>query len=629
MADVDPNTQQNFAFQADVSKILHLMVHSVYSEREVFLRELISNAADACDRRRYEALQNPDLLGTETLEIILRIDPQAATLTLEDNGIGMSRQELIEHLGTIAKSGTAKFLELLKEQNSTSPELIGQFGVGFYSAFMVADDVTVTSRRAGSDEAWVWRSNGLGAFDITPGTRASSGTSIMLHLKPDAHEFLEKMRLAHIIRTYSDHITIPIKLGINAEVGETINSTQALWTKPKAEISTDEHTQFYRHLGGLFDTPSRTLHFKAEGRLDYTCLLYTPSQAPHDLYDPARSSKVKLYVKRVFISDDCSHLLPPYLRFLRGVVDAQDLPLNISREMLQNNPVLNSMKVAITKKVLADYAKMAEQDPQAYAAFWAQFGRTLKEGLYEDFEHRDSLLKLARFRSTRGPGLVSLADYLQAMKPEQKAIYVLSTEDKTALTSPQIEGFKARGLEVFLFCDPIDDFWLGLIPNYQEIPFKSITKGESDLQNFATTDAPTIDDTAPPLEPAALDRLIAVFKSVLGDQVRDVRVTDRLTHSPVCLVADDKDLDLRLERLLKTHDKAPATTTRILEINPNHALLKALAAKAGTPGSLAFFEQVTPLLLDQAHLLEGLPIKDPADFAKRLGAVLLEISQQT
>jgi molecular chaperone HtpG len=333
-------------------------------------------------------------------------------------------------------------------------------------------------------------------------------------------------------------------------------------------------------------------------------------------------------VKRVFISDDCSHLLPPYLRFLRGVVDAQDLPLNISREMLQNNPVLASMKSAITKKVLADYAKMAERDPQAYAAFWAQFGRVLKEGLYEDFEHRDSLLKLARFRSTRGPDLVSLTDYVTAMKPEQKAIYVLSAEDKTALDSPQIEGFKARGLEVLRLSDPIDDFWLGMIPAFQDVPFKSITKGESDLQNFAVTDTQATEDTTPALEQGALDRLIAVFKTVLGDHVRDVRATDRLTHSPVCLVADDKDLDLRLERLLKAHDKAPSTTTtRILEINPGHPLLKVLATKAGQPGSLALFERVAPLLLDQAHLLEGLPIKDPAEFAKRLGAVLLEICQ--
>jgi molecular chaperone HtpG len=620
MADAHPKDAQSFGFQAEVAKLLHMMVHAVYSEREVFLRELISNAADACDRRRYEALTDAALLGETALEVVISVDPQARTLTLADSGIGMSRDELIDNLGTIARSGTARFAELAKAGQAGAPELIGQFGVGFYSAFMVADKVSVTSRKAGSEEAWTWTSDGLGQFEVAPSSRAEVGTTIVLHMKEDAGDFLEKPRLSHIIRTYSDHIAIPVKLGINAEVPEAMNSAQALWTRPKSDISEDDHKGFYRHLGGLWDEPLHTLHFKAEGRLDYTCLLYTPSQAPQDLFDPARQSKVKLYVKRVFITDDCSTLLPPYLRFLKGVVDAQDLSLNISREMLQNNPVLGAMKSAITGKVLSDYAKLADKQPETWTKLWEQFGRVLKEGLYEDFERRDELLKLARFRSTRGDGWVSLDDYKAAMKDGQNAIYVLAAEDRAALSSPQIEGFKARGVEVLLLSDPIDDFWLGMIPAYADVPFKSITKSGTDLKDLG--DVPEQQAT----DSADIDRLIGALKAVLGEQVKDIQSSDRLTESPVCLVAEDHDLDLRLQRMLKLHDKLKELSPRILEINPRHELVKTLAAKVGQDGAAALFELAAPLLLDQARLLEGETLPDPAGFARRMSEVLLKLA---
>jgi molecular chaperone HtpG len=620
MADADPKDAQSFGFQAEVAKLLHMMVHAVYSEREVFLRELISNAADACDRRRYEALTDAALLGETALEVVISVDPQARTLTLADSGIGMSRDELIDNLGTIARSGTARFAELAKAGQAGAPELIGQFGVGFYSAFMVADKVSVTSRKAGSEEAWTWTSDGLGQFEVAPSSRAEVGTTIVLRMKEDAGDFLEKPRLSHIIRTYSDHIAIPVKLGINAEVPEAMNSAQALWTRPKSAISEDDHKGFYRHLGGLWDEPLHTLHFKAEGRLDYTCLLYTPSQAPQDLFDPARQSKVKLYVKRVFITDDCSTLLPPYLRFLKGVVDAQDLSLNISREMLQNNPVLGAMKSAITGKVLSDYAKLADKQPETWTKLWEQFGRVLKEGLYEDFERRDELLKLARFRSTRGDGWVSLDDYKAAMKDGQNAIYVLAAEDRAALSSPQIEGFKARGVEVLLLSDPIDDFWLGMIPAYADVPFKSITKSGTDLKDLG--DVPE----QPATDNAQTDRLIGALKAVLGEQVKDIQSSERLTESAVCLVAEDQDLDLRLQRMLKLHDKLKELSPRILEINPRHPLITALGARVGQDGAAALFDLAAPLLLDQARLLEGETLPDPAGFARRMSEVLLKLA---
>lgn len=624
MADRDAVKPESFGFQAEVARLLHMMVHSVYSEREIFLRELISNAADACDRRRYEALTRPELLGDTPLEITVTIDKEARTLTLSDTGIGMSRDDLIENLGTIARSGTARFMEAVKggEAKSSAPDLIGQFGVGFYSAFMVADKVRVVSRRAGEDAAHAWESDGLGSFTVEPAERDAVGTTITLHMKDDAAEFLEKYRLSSIIRTYSDHIAIPIKLAEAAEAGETVNTAQALWTRPKSEIEAKDYTEFYHHIGGMFDEPLRTLHYRVEGKLEYTCLLFTPSQPPFDLYDPERKSKVKLYVKRVFITDDCEALLPAYLRFMRGVVDAQDLALNISREMLQNNPVLAAMKKAITGKVLGDFAKMAEKEPELYEKFWAQFGRVLKEGLYEDFERRDELLKLARFKSSAQDGLTSLADYVSRMKEGQKAIYYLTTEEGAA-ASPQLEGFKARGIEVLLLTDPIDDFWLGVVPEFDGKPFQSITKASAaDLSSLG--EAEDLGEAAPEGD---VSRLIAVMKGVLGDSVKDIRASERLTDSPVCLVADEGDMDLRLSRMLKANDRLQSVAPRVMEINPRHDLVKQLAERSGQEGQYDTIALASQLLLDQARILEGEPLPDLPGFAKRMSDVLLRLAK--
>ncbi|MCH8683791.1 molecular chaperone HtpG [Pedomonas mirosovicensis] len=624
MADRDAVKSESFGFQAEVARLLHMMVHSVYSEREIFLRELISNAADACDRRRYEALTRPELLGDTPLEIVITIDKAAKTLTLSDTGIGMSREDLIENLGTIARSGTARFMEAVKgaETKSSAPDLIGQFGVGFYSAFMVADKVRVVSRRAGSDEAFAWESDGLGSFTVEPATRDATGTTITLHMKEDAAEFLEKYRLSSIIRTYSDHIAIPIKLTEGSEAADTVNTAKALWTRPKSEIEEKDYAEFYRHTSGLFDEPLRTLHFRAEGKLEYTCLLFTPSQAPFDLYDPERKSKVKLYVKRVFITDDCEELLPAYLRFMRGVVDAQDLALNISREMLQHNPVLAAMKKAITGKVLGDLAKMAENEPETYAKFWGQFGKVLKEGLYEDFDRRDDILKLTRFKSTGVEGWTSLGEYISRMKEGQKAIYYLTTEEGAA-SSPQLEGFKARGIEVLLLTDPIDDFWLGVVTEFDGKPLQSITKASSaDLS--ALGEAKDLGEAAPETD---VSRLIAVMKGVLGDSVKDIRASERLTDSPVCLVADEGDMDLRLSRMLKAHDRLNAIAPRVLEINPRHALVKQLAERSGQEGQYDTIALASQLLLDQARILEGEPLPDLPGFSKRMSDVLLRLAQ--
>jgi molecular chaperone HtpG len=606
-------TDETYNFETEVARLLQMMVHSVYTERAIFLRELISNAADACDRRRYEALTDAALLGDDPLEIVITADPQARTLTISDSGVGMSRQELIDNLGTIARSGTQRFLETTAEGGR--PELIGQFGVGFYAAFMVADTVSVISRRAGSQEAWRWQSDGLGSFAVAAAQRESTGTSIVLHLKEDASEFAEKPRLSHIIRTYSDHIAVPIKLGVAAEVPEAVNRASALWTRPKSEISDQDYAEFYRHSAGAWDEPLTTLHFRAEGRLEYTGLLFIPSQPPFDLFDPERKSRIKLYIKRVFITEACGELLPAWLRFLRGIVDAQDLSLNISREMLQSNPVLAQMKKAITSRVLSELAKLAKDKPDDYLKFWEQFGRVLKEGLYEDFERREELLALARFKSTAVEGWTSLADAVARMKEGQEALYYLSAEESAGLASPQLEGYRSRGLEVLLMSDPVDDFWLQMIDALDGKPLHSITRSSEDLSKFEPAQTP-----AQPAADATL--LIAAMKTALGEAVKDVRVSNRLTDSAVCLVADAGDMDLRLQRMLKAGDRLQSLTPRVLEINPHHALITALSERASNEPGAAVIADAAHLLLDQARIIEGEPIADPAGFARRMASAI-------
>ena len=633
-SDKSASGGERHQFQAEVSRLLNIVANSLYSEKEIFLRELISNASDACDRLRYAAVTDADLAAGDTdYRIDISFDKAARTLTLADNGIGLSHQDLIENLGTIARSGTAAFIDSVaeakkeKEDASGDVNLIGQFGVGFYSAFMVADEVTVTTRKAGEDEGWQWKSDGMGEFTIEPAADAERGARVTLHLNKEADEYLEAARLRQIVKTYSDHISFPISLteaggGEDAPVGERLNQASAIWARPKSEVDEAAHKEFYHHVSHAIDDPWLTLHFRAEGMIEYSGLLYVPTARPFDLFHPERKGSVKLYVKRVFITDDCEHLVPSWLRFLRGVIDSEDLPLNVSRELLQNNTVLARIKAGVTSRVINALTEKAEKDTEAYAVFWDAFGPVLKEGLYEDFEHREKLTKLVRFRSTAGDDLVSLDEYIGRMKEGQEAIYYIAGDDMEAIQrSPQLEGFRAKGIEVLLMNDPIDEFWVPTVGVYDTKPFKSVTRGGDDLDKIKDADAP---EAEKPTEEEAkgMDALVALIKLELGEAVQDVRSSSRLTDSAVCLVAGENDLDMNLQRLLKQQGQLTAITPRVLELNPKHALITGLAAKAAESGAADTLKDAAHLLLDQARIIEGEPVTDPAAYAKRMSHIM-------
>ena len=614
-------TQETRSFQAEVSRLLEIVAHSLYSEKEIFLRELISNASDACDRLRYAALTEPALAeGDSDYRVVLTPDKPSRTLTIADNGIGMNRDELIENLGTIARSGTAAFMSQLSGDARKDMSLIGQFGVGFYSAFMVAEKVEVLSRKAGESEGWRWVSDGKGEFTIESQPDAARGVSIIVHLREGEDEYLDPARLRRIVHTYSDHIGLPIVLKADGKE-DTINTASALWTRPRSEITPEQYKEFYHHVGHSFDDPWLTLHNKAEGVLEYTNLVFVPSTKPFDLFDPERKSRVKLYVRRVFITDEGTDLLPAYLRFLRGVVDSEDLPLNISREMLQSNPMVARMRQQLTRRILTELGKKAAEEAEEYAKFWDNFGAVLKEGLYEDRDQRDSLLELVRFRSTARDGLVSLDEYIEKMRPGQDAIYTITGDNlEIVKRSPQLEGFRARGVEVLLLTDPIDEFWMPSIGTYKEKPFKSATRGGVDLVKITPPEEQQQQELPEP--PAKLASLIAIFKLSLGDAVKDVRTSDRLTDSAVCLVADEGDMDMHLERLLKQHHQLDAAAKRILELNPRHKLIERLAATVGETGASDQIGEFAWLLLDQARIVEGEQLPDPPAFARRLAQLL-------
>lgn len=610
-------TAETLSFQAEVSRLLDIVAHALYSDREVFLRELISNAADACDKRRFAALSESGLAAVADYAIRLIPDTAAKTLTIADNGIGMDRADLIGHLGTIARSGTAAFLEQLKDKRG-EVSLIGQFGVGFYASFMVADTVTVISRKAGHDQAWQWESDGRSGFTVVEASRDAAGTDIILHLKEDAAEFLDPFRLEGIVKRWSDHVGLPVILIEADKDPRTLNDASALWTRPKNEVTAAQHEAFYAHLSHLGGKPWLTLHSRAEGTIEYQALLYVPDAKPFDLFSPERKHGVKLYVRRVFITDDAADLVPGWLRFLRGVVDSSDLPLNVSRELLQNNPVLGKLRSNLTRKVLQELEKKAKDDD--YLTFWENFGSVFKEGLYEDREHRDTLLKLARFRSTAGDGWVDLDSYVARMKEGQTEIYFLTGENLDALKqSPQLEGFAARGIEVLLLADPVDAFWTGTVGTWQDKKLQSVTRGGADLAHI-----PLAEGAEPPPPPAdkSIDNLIAFIKLTLGEAVKDVRASSRLTGSAVCLVAGEHDMDLQLERLLRAHKQIDFAASRVLEINPTHPMIKALAARTGDAAAADRLGDAARLLLDQARIVEGETIADPRAFASRLDAMM-------
>ncbi len=615
--------QEKFAFQAEVSTLLDIVAKSLYSQKEIFLRELASNASDACDKLRYQSLINPDLGAAENnFKIRISVDKKAKTLSIADNGIGMNREDLMETLGTIAKSGTQAFLKQISGDAKADVALIGQFGVGFYSAFMVADRVDVLTKRAGEKKAWLWSSDGRGEFTIEPAERDSCGATVILHLNKGEKEFLDKARLAHIVKEHSDHIGVPIVF-VDGETEETLNSASALWTLPQKDITQEQYGEFYHHVGHAFDEPWLTIHNRVEGVLSYTNLLFIPSMPPFDLFTPERKGHVKLYVNRVFITDDSDGLLPPYLRFLQGVVDSEDLPLNISREMFQHDPRLAKIKSGLTKRVLGELKKKADKKPEEYATFWANFGAVLKEGLYEDHAMRDKILAVSRFNTTASDQPRSLDEIVGDMKEGQDDIYYITGETPEMVAqSPQLEGFKSRGIEVLLMTDPVDEFWLPAVGSYLEKPFKSVTKGGADLDKIKASDGEA-DKKKDKKPTAGMDELIAALKIALGDAVKDVTVSERLTDSPVCLVSGEGDMDIHLERMLKQHKQLNTMTARIMEINPDHRLISKLAAvvKKGNGGA-DLIADAAFLLLDQARIVEGEAVPDPAEFARRLSSMM-------
>ncbi len=616
-------SEEKLRFQAEVGKVLDIVVNSLYSNKEIFLRELISNASDACDKLRYLSLTNPGLLpGGSGFGIEISVDKKKRSVTVADNGIGMSHDDLIENLGTIARSGTTQFLESLTGDEKEDAALIGQFGVGFYASFAVAKKVDVVSRKAGEDRAWRWSSEGGGEFLIEEAGRDTPGTAVTVHLAKGESEFLEEERIRHIVKSYADHIAIPINF-VTKDQESQINTGSALWTRPKSDITDEQYQEFYHHVGHVFDDPWLTLHTRAEGKIEYTALLFVPSSRPFDLMHPDRRHRVKLYVKRVYITDECEDLMPSYLRFVRGIVDSEDLPLNVSREMLQHNVLVTKIRGALVKKIFAELRKKAAKAPEEYAVFWDNFGAVLKEGLYEDHTAQEPILELARFRSTNGTELVSLADYVARMPEGQDEIYYISGDDPAALAaSPQIEGFRSRGVEVLLLSDPIDEFWVPAVGKYDDRPLKSVTSGGIDLTKFETADSEAAPD-ADKADDAEMAKLVLNFKQTLGEDVKDVRVSERLTDSAVCLVAADGDMDLHFERMLRQqgHMNVPSAA-RILELNPGHPLIRKLTGLVDQPADGEILGETARLLLDQAKILEGDSIPDPAAFSRRLNLVL-------
>jgi len=617
MTTVQERQPEQHVFEADVSRLLHMMVHSVYSDKDVFLRELISNAADACEKLRYESISKPQLSADGIQPgILVTLNEEAQTLVVEDSGIGMDRDEMIDALGTIARSGTKAFMDRLEAAKAgEKAQLIGQFGVGFYSSFMVAHRVEVISRRAGKDEAWKWSSDGKGSYDIAavdPGQAPTRGTRVVLHLLEDAKKYTSKWTVEEIIRNQSGHVPVPIRL-VEKEGAEPsqVSDGAALWIKQKNEISKQDYVDFYRSVSGQYDEPLSNVHFRAEGRHEYTTLAFIPGSQPFDVFDPDRHGRMKLYVKRVFITDD-AELLPRYLRFVRGIVDTSDLPLNISREMIQESPVLAAIKKGVTSRILSALEKMAEHDGETFAKFWDMFGAILKEGIYEDFERRSQLLKLARFRSTAsGEATRSLADYLATMREGQSAIYYISGSTLDQLkSSPHLEGFRAKGIEVLLLTDGVDNFWPTNVPDFEGKPFKSVTQGLADLNTVAGEGG--ADEAGRQASPE-VGAFIDFARSALGEEVADVRISDRLTESAVCLVASDYGPDRQLEKLLKGAGRLQTTLKPILEINGQSELVKNIASM----DDQAFREDAAWLLLDEARILDGDKPANPRAFADR------------
>ena len=631
--ETEAKTPETLGFQAEVKQLLQLMIHSLYSNKEIFLRELVSNASDACDKLRFEAIDHPELMDGDTdLRIRVTFDKAARTITIADNGVGLSRDEAVANLGTIARSGTREFFSQLTGDRQKDAQLIGQFGVGFYSSFIVAENVSVHSRRAGlpADQAVLWESDGQGEFSVAALDKAERGTSVTLTLRADEDEFLSGWKLREVLRRYSDHISLPIQMlkeewdekkseQVVTDEWETINQANALWTRPKADVTDEQYKELYKHVSHDYEDPLAWTHNRVEGRSEYTQLLYLPKHAPFDLWDRDARRGVKLYVRRVFIMDDAEQLLPAYLRFVRGVVDSSDLPLNVSREILQESRDVRTIRDGCAKRVLGLLEDMAENKPDDYKVFWEQFGQVLKEGTGEDPANKDRIAKLLRFASTQADSpaqTVSLADYLGRMKEGQDKIYYLSADSHAAAAhSPHLEVFRRKGLEVLLLSDRVDEWMLSYLREFDGKSLASVAKGDLDLDALADEAEKKQQAEAAEAFKPTIERL----KTALGDRVKDVRATSRLVDSPACVVVDENELSPHLLRMLKAAGQEAPDVKPILEVNPEHPLVKRLEAQPDP-----FFGDWAELLLDQAMLAEGASLKDPAAFVKRMNALLLK-----
>ena len=614
---------EKLEFQTEVSQLLKLMINSVYSEKEVFVRELVSNASDACDKLRYLSNTKEKLIKDDpNFKIQITINKKNNLITISDNGIGMNKKDLVSNLGTIARSGTAHFLKELSESKTKDLSLIGQFGVGFYSAFMVASQTKVTTRKAGENKLWIWTSDGESSFTIEESEdsnllESNRGTSIKLTLTKESKEYLDKDRIENIIKRYSDHISIPIYVSDGSEKKDekidSVNSASAIWTRPKNKITEEQYKEFYNHAGQMFDDPWMTSHYKAEGKIEYTVLNFIPSTKPFDLYDPARENRLKLYVKRVFITDNCPELIPPYLRFLRGIIDSEDLPLNISREMLQNNPVVTKIRSSLVKRTISDLKKKIDKDRESYEKFWENFGPVLKEGIYEDFERKDSILEISLFKNSKSKKLITLNEYIESMGKKQKDIYFMTGDSyENIINNPSLEGYKSRDINVLILDDPVDSFWTSSTPSYQEKSFKSITRGMDDLNKI---DGEKKDDK----NEKSVEPLINLLKEKLKEKVKDVRVSSRLTDSPVCLVSDEGAMDPQLEKILQQHNQLnQGLSLKVMEINPQHKLIKKLAKMSKDKASISEVENISILLYEQSKILDGEKPSDPVEFSKKL-----------
>lgn len=625
--------KETLQFETEVTQLLHLMIHSLYSNKEIFLRELISNASDACDRLRFEAVSNDALLSRDPgLKIQVEFDKDAGTVTVRDNGIGMSREEVVGNIGTIARSGTREFLDQLTGDQSKDSHLIGQFGVGFYSAFIVAEKVTLTTLKAGleDDQAVRWESQGTGSYTLEDVKRAKRGTEVVLHLKKDQEELLNSWQLRSIITKYSDHVPLSIEMRELNDKGEatakweTVNKASALWARPKSEISDEEYAEFYKHVSHDFAEPLVWTHNRVEGKTEYISLLYIPKQAPFDLFEPNPAHGVKLYVQRVFIMDDAEKLLPRYLRFIRGVIDSNDLPLNISREILQSNKIIDNIRSGSVKKILGLLENMAASEPEKYQEFWSVFGKVLKEGPGEDFANREKIAALLRFASTHQDSEhqnVSLDEYIDRMKPEQDKIYYITADSHAAATSsPHLEIFRDKGIEVLLLADRVDEWLMSHLTEYQEKSFASVAKGELDLGEISGEE----DKKALKKKEKEAEKLVERIGKVLEDKVEAVRVSHRLTASPACIVLSEHEMALYMQHLMKQAGHELPSTKPVLEINPDHTLVRRMEDEPAEDR----FEDWARILFDQAILAEGGQLEDPAAFVNRLNRLISEISSE-